>query len=133
MSFLRKCVLRELFSTICHGCPRTSRIDTNGSHIHCDWRNKRVTCEMKTNIIKNHLGAQRWGKRCLCLRRHPKRPLRYLPLQEPCCQNANMHNLNAITTQYGIKHFRMYSGRSAKCYVNPLNDLFRPPTITTQR
>lgn len=43
------------------------------------------------------------------------------------------NNLYAIMTQYGIKHFRMYPGRSAKCYVNPLNDLFRLPTITIQK
>lgn len=36
-------------------------------------------------------------------------------------------------TQYGIKYFLVYAGRSTKCYVNPLNDLFRLPTITTQR
>lgn len=37
------------------------------------------------------------------------------------------------STQYGINHFRMNPGRSAKCYVNPLNDLFKLPTITIQR
>lgn len=36
-------------------------------------------------------------------------------------------------TQYGIKHFRVDPGRSAKCYVNPLNDLFKLLTITIQR
>lgn len=53
MFFLRKCVLEELVSTICHGCPRTSPIDSNGSHIYCascDCRNERVTWQMKTNI-----------------------------------------------------------------------------------
>lgn len=34
---------------------------------------------------------------------------------------------------YGIKHFHMDPRWSAKCYVNPLNDLFRLPTITLQR
>lgn len=43
------------------------------------------------------------------------------------------NHLHAVMTQYGIKHFRMYPGRSAKCYVNPLNDLFRLSTITIQR
>lgn len=32
-----------------------------------------------------------------------------------------------------MEHFLMNSGRSAKCYVNPLNDLFRLPTNTIQR
>lgn len=42
-----------LVSTICHGCPRTSPIVSNGSHMYCavcDWKNERVTWQMKTNI-----------------------------------------------------------------------------------
>ena len=42
-------------------------------------------------------------------------------------------HLHAVMTLYGIKHFRMYPRQSAKCYVNPLNNLFRLPTLTTQR
>ena len=50
-----------------------------------------------------------------------------------CAVKIHENHLHAVMTQYGIKHFRMYPGRSAKCYVNPLNDLFRLPTITIQR
>lgn len=50
-----------------------------------------------------------------------------------CVVKVRENNLYTIMTQYGIKHFRTYPGRSAKCYVNPLNDLFRLPTITIQR
>lgn len=50
-----------------------------------------------------------------------------------CAVKMHENHLHAVMTQYGIKHFRMYPGRSAKCYVNPLNDLFRLPTITIQR
>lgn len=50
-----------------------------------------------------------------------------------CAVKMHENHFHLVMTQYGIKHIRMYPGRSAKCYVNPLNDLFRLPTITIQR
>lgn len=50
-----------------------------------------------------------------------------------CAVKLHENYVHAVMTQYGIKHLRMYPGRSAKCYVNPLNNLFRLPTITIQR
>lgn len=73
MSFLRMCILEELFSTICHGCPRTSPTHTNGFHTHCHWRNERVTCEMKTNMwIASHFRQRK------CSLQEPNLALRIL-------------------------------------------------------
>lgn len=139
--FLTKRGLEELVVTICHGCPRTPVVHT--------YTRALVICEVKKVVQSHHglHGAKDGENDSDVFHKRDGFTICFI-INYSCfisiiyyCQSTIMllHPQGLLSkyieplTQYGIKHFRMYPGRSAKCYVNPLNDLFRLPTITIQR
>lgn len=133
-----------------------SPINTTGSHISCtsgNWMNERVTLEVKlkeyfknkrpnykcflTSRRKNSaLGKSFYGKKIWCFPNmsfDAFQSSHLITFVSRNCAVKYSNNLKVVLTQYWIEHLRTCPGRSAKFYVNPLNDLFRPPTIAIQR